>query len=129
MTGDGTLREDVEAYSSERFQSIGYINDTEKWRWFADADVFVSISVYEGMPVATAEALSFGLPVVLSDIPAHRHLLETYGVTGQIVANSPEEIATAIADLRKQRSSVALPEWRSVVKKYLDAYHQPLTAD
>jgi hypothetical protein len=72
------------------------------------------------MPVATAEALSFDLPLVLSDIPAHRHLLDTYDATGRLVGDDPGEIATAIADLWGRRSNATLPTWREVAGRYLD---------
>jgi glycosyltransferase involved in cell wall biosynthesis len=109
VAGDGPRRDAVEAYTSERLRVLGYVSDEEKWRWFADADVFASLSAYEGMPVATAEALLFGLPVILFDIQAHRHLLEEYNATGALVADDSDEIATAIEMLQNKRSPVSLP--------------------
>jgi glycosyltransferase involved in cell wall biosynthesis len=44
--------------------------------YFRAADLFVSASRAEGMPNAVLEALATGLPVVLSDIPAHREILD-----------------------------------------------------
>lgn len=119
IAGDGPLGDEVRRHTSERLRAVGYVSDAEKWRWFADADVFASLSAYEGMPVATTEALSFGLPVVLSDIPAHRHLLEEYDATGRLVGDDSVEVATAISELNGGRSSVALPEWRDVAEQYL----------
>ena len=44
--------------------------------YFRAADLFVSASCAEGMPNAVLEALATGLPVILSNIPAHREILE-----------------------------------------------------
>ena len=119
ISGNGPLRKAVEAHASDHLLALGYVSDDEKWRWFADADVFASLSAYEGMPVATAEALSFDLPVVLSDIPAHRHLVETYGATAELVTPDRSELATAIPALAGRRSDVTLPEWADVTERYL----------
>ena len=41
---------------------------------FSQAGLFVLPSIHEGMPIALLEALSFGLPVLASDIPANREV-------------------------------------------------------
>lgn len=120
MAGDGPLSEAVEAHTSERLRTLGYVDDDKKWRWFMDSDIFVSLSAYEGMPIATAEALSFNLPVILSDIPSHRHLLKEYDVTGSLVDDDINEIISAIRRLRNKDSNVSLPGWRAIAGQYLD---------
>lgn len=42
---------------------------------YANAAVFVTASTNEGYPIGVLEALGFGLPIVASDIPAHREVL------------------------------------------------------
>lgn len=42
--------------------------------WMQAADLFISGSVHEGMPLAPLEAAGSGLPTVLSDIEGHRFL-------------------------------------------------------
>ena len=41
---------------------------------YANAGAFVLPSSHEGQPIAVIEALGYGCPVILSDIPAHREL-------------------------------------------------------
>lgn len=43
---------------------------------YQNAKIFVFPSHYEGVPTVVLEAMASGLPVVLSDIPAHRYLIE-----------------------------------------------------
>lgn len=46
------------------------------WALMKKASVFVSLSAYEGCPNAVMEAMACGCPLVLSDIPAHREILD-----------------------------------------------------
>jgi glycosyltransferase involved in cell wall biosynthesis len=46
---------------------------------YANAAVFVTASLNEGYPIGVLEALGFGLPVVASDIPPHREVLQGAG--------------------------------------------------
>lgn len=123
IAGDGPLHDAViEAATSERVHIPGYIAEQEKWRWFADADIFASLSAYEGMPVAALEALSFELPVVLSDIPAHQTLLDHHEEGGKLVSDSPIAIKNAIIELRGQEVRTSLPTWADVADRYLIVY-------
>lgn len=54
---------------------IGHLPLTSVWRLMRRAAVFVSLSDYEGCPNAVLEAAACECPLVLSDIPAHRELM------------------------------------------------------
>lgn len=62
--------------------------------YLAAADIFVSSSDSEGMPNAVLEAISMGLPAILSDIPAHREILDMCPKAGQLFAkNNSNQLA------------------------------------
>ena len=46
------------------------------WNYLQLSDFFISSSQTEGLPNATMEAMACGLPCVLSDIEAHREIVE-----------------------------------------------------
>ena len=84
ILGDGPLRVNLEhAYADNKhIRFIGYENDIGKY--YAEASCLISLSYSEGMPNAVLEALSWGIPCLLSPIPAHCEL-------GKII---PEAIST-----------------------------------
>lgn len=123
IAGKGPLSAAVAEHASERLRVVGYVSDEEKWRWFADADVFASLSAYEGMPVATLEALSFGLPVVLSDIPAHRAVVDEHDATGTCVDMDVGAMGSAFERFAGRTAEVELPSWREIAEGYIDATH------
>ncbi len=65
-------------------------------QWLKIATVFTLVSPSEGFPCALEEAMSTGLPSVVSDIPANRQLVKN-GLHGILVAvGDPEKIAESI---------------------------------
>jgi glycosyltransferase involved in cell wall biosynthesis len=67
--------------------------------YYSRASLFVLPSRHEGMSNALLEAQSFGLPVVVSDIPANRAVVE-HEVTGLIVpSGDADALAQAICGL------------------------------
>jgi starch synthase len=52
----------------------GFISGKPLAELFSNAGLFLLPSYYEGLPIALLEALSYGLPVLVSDIPANREV-------------------------------------------------------
>lgn len=68
------------------------------------SDVFMFMSLQEGLPVALMEAMACGLPAVCTNIRGNTDLIEN-GVTGFLADNTPEATAEAI---QKMKSNPAL---------------------
>jgi glycosyltransferase involved in cell wall biosynthesis len=98
---------------------------------YAHAGVFVLPSSHEGLPIALLEALSYGLPVVASDIPAHMEIgLEKthYFPLGNVV-----ELADRLQSFALRRWPMEMREctrrwvaerydWRSVTMQTISVY-------
>lgn len=62
------------AHSNDRIVLTGYITGEKLKQVFTNAGLFVLPSYHEGLPIALLEALSYGLSVLVSDIPANREV-------------------------------------------------------
>jgi glycosyltransferase involved in cell wall biosynthesis len=59
-----------------KHKNISYVGNVENiLDYFTSCDIFISASSHEGMPNAVLEALSVGVPVLLSDISPHNEIL------------------------------------------------------
>ena len=103
--GEGPARGAIEALAAERgvaadLRLLGKRDDV--WSWMKRAAVFTSPSRHEGMPNAVVEAMTSGCPIVVSDIPSHREILDT--VSARFVSpDDPAALAAAVAGLLANR--------------------------
>jgi glycosyltransferase involved in cell wall biosynthesis/capsular polysaccharide biosynthesis protein len=79
FVGDGPLRRQLfdEAWRAGltgRVRFTGVVERDEVYRIVSRADVFVSASRGEGLPVSVLEAMACKCPVILSDIPPHAEI-------------------------------------------------------
>lgn len=79
----------------DRLRLLGHRDDVAEL--LAAGDLFAFPSVYEGLGGAVIEALALGLPVVASDLPALREILEPPLDTFLVPAGDAQKLAGAIA--------------------------------
>lgn len=71
--GDGELKSEL---TSPNIKCTGWIERKTLENYLANADIYLSTSLWEGLPLSVLEAMSIGLPVVLSDCVGNRDLVE-----------------------------------------------------
>lgn len=79
--GAGSLEQDIAEQIDalrlrDRVALTGLVPRDDVFARCARADLFVTTSLGEGLPVAVIEAMATGCPVVLSDIPPHREVAD-----------------------------------------------------
>ena len=116
----------------EKVQLLGAVDDDELARWYATADVLVSLSSCESFGIVVLEGLAAGARVVASDISAHRDTrqFDEHGSLRLVpLASSPEEIGRAVREeLAKGRCmpSETVLSLEAVARLHLELYEAVL---
>lgn len=105
--------------------------------WFPRATGLITLSRHdEGRPQVMLEAMAAGLPVIASDLPAHRNLI-THGQNGWIVP-TPDALAEALTRLEDSGANQSLGtgarrwvkerigNWDDCAERYVQAYRDLL---
>ena len=142
VVGEGELRGNIEALIQKfRLQNVklhGRQSGKELLEFYRSADVFVLPSLKEGVSLAMLEALAAGLPVMASDAPEMRQILDTCGILIQdptaanyaraldaLLANKDTLRKLSIASVQTARSY----SWESVLGSIEDVYKEALRYD
>jgi len=81
LCGNGPQKAELESLRlqlklEENVHFTGHLPSFMVWELMKKASVFISLSKYEGCPNAVMEAMACGCPLILSDIPSHREILD-----------------------------------------------------
>lgn len=110
----------------------GYVSGKEKHKLFSNASIYVLPSEIEGMSISLLEAMSYGIPVLVSDIKENRDLVNNNGF--YFKSKNVESLKSALEYM--MRNSGEMKEkaqnaetfvqknhnWDNVSKKYYQLY-------
>lgn len=106
--GDGPQMQEVRTLVDSKeikyVKLLGTINNSEVYSYYEanSCSVFVNVSSSEGLPVSIMEAISYGIPVVATDVGGTREIVVN-DVTGKLLISDPtaEMVADALEMLCK----------------------------
>ena len=74
--GDGELREELK---SSNIEITGWLSKEEAKKRLKEIDIYLSTSLWEGLPLSVLEAMSIKKPLILSDCIGNRDLISNNG--------------------------------------------------
>ena len=140
LCGDGPERTALESLVTElrlsdRIRIAGYLPNL--WSLMKRASVLVSVSRFEGSPNVVLEAMAGGCPLIVSDIAAHRELLDEASALftpADDVEMLARRIENALADREGARRRAETARLRAepfdvsrIAARYLDIYRDVLS--
>jgi glycosyltransferase involved in cell wall biosynthesis len=126
--GDGPDRDNLEelAWSMELTGTVTFWGWVPRHRIWPPLDLLLMPSLDEGMPDAVLEAIGRHVPVLASDIPAHREILPAHHCLSlekpelwhdvlKKAARNPQSVLGEMADLQLNRAQSLVFDWENRV--------------
>lgn len=130
--GGGAGFENVKQKTKEQLKNIRYfflgnILNTKVMELYMDKpfDVFVNVSSSEGLPVSIMEAISFGMPVIATDVGGTSEIAIT-GKTGMLLADDfkNKDLADAIEKFYYKKETDEYRKYRAMCRTYWEKHFQ-----
>lgn len=132
---------DLDPALHDRIEFIGYVETADKPRVLRSGTVYVAPNTGgESFGIILTEAMASGVPIVASDLPAFKTVLDN-GNAGALFANGNADdlartLVTMLRDDAKRatlvaggREHVLTYDWSRVAREIMDVYESVITAD
>lgn len=108
------------AHGNPRIRFLGFQSGLSLDQLYANARLFIHASEAEGLPVAVLEAMSFGTPVLVSDIPENLEALHHTGFT--FTSGSVPDLVKVLRGLlrRPEQLDQAKGESREIIRRFFN---------
>lgn len=137
IVGDGAKYESVKkiAQSIENIKVLGKTETPEKF--YIKADYYISASKSEGLPLSVLEAMSYGMPCIISKIAPHDEILENENLGMTFINNDIDSLNNSIGKLLNQNCDRQLiyKEAKNkfdasvMMNNYVDIYNKNILGD
>ena len=112
---------------------IGKVDDQELLQRYASCDVYITASSFETFGLPLIEAMASGKPVLASNIPAHKELIDK-SKAGLLFEYDIDEITQKVQDVYENREKLGKlgkkfaekHDWEQVCKQVAEIYNEIL---
>jgi glycosyltransferase involved in cell wall biosynthesis len=140
VIGKGELKKNYKILAKtlgleSRIKFLGYVKEDELYKWYSKVDCLVlpSISMQESFGLVALEAMSMGVPVIVTNVCGISTIVEKSNSGIVIEPEKPGMIASAVEKLyddqkfkgelgRNAFRTAKDYKWEIIAEKYLDAY-------
>jgi glycosyltransferase involved in cell wall biosynthesis len=126
IVGDGPLEFTLRKLTSELGlnNSVTFFGEqVDVSPFMLAADLFVSSSVTEGLPVSLLEAMSVGLPAVVTDVGGMGEIARLSGAVTLVPSSDPQGMAAALSNAIARRQE--LPKLGKLASHCYEQYFRP----
>lgn len=135
IAGKGKLLQDVKEYINtndiKNIIVLGYVSEKDVPRIYGCSDYYILSSKYEGQPLTLLEAISSGLPCIISNIPNLNVVREAdcgISIDFDDINKSANAVSTYLMKDNKNHSinarsyAIGNLDWNIIAEKYLELF-------